>query len=214
MRALLALVLVACQQAHVVSLQLGPSSDRLSVGFACREDPPPNMPNTLTPLLAARALQSDNSLRFSIVVDVITLGGVLPGCRGEELFLGCKDSGDCEIVPRADGTRFCVEVEVSSQAVTDAMQDPPELQRMLGEIRDQLDDEPVTLDAPDEPVLIRAVATVEPCVPDAFDFEQLVGCAYSCPAQLDEVDGPIALSLDAIDDRCEFEVKACASFPP
>jgi hypothetical protein len=212
MRALFLLSLAACQQAHVVTLQLGPSEDKLSVGFACREDPLPGMPNMMTPLLAARGIQPDGSLKFSMIVDVITLGGELPGCRGEELFSGCKDSGDCEIVPRADGSRFCVEIEVSQQAVTAAMAD--DLGPMLGEIRGRLDDEAVTFDAPDEPVMIRAVATVEPCVPDELDFEQLIGCAYSCPAQLDEVDGPIALSLDAINDRCEFEVKACASFPP
>jgi hypothetical protein len=214
MRAAWLLVLAACQQAHVVTLQLGPSEDTLSVGFVCREDPLPGMPSMMTPLLAGRGIQPDGSLKFSMIVDVITLGGVLPGCRGEELFSGCQDSGDCEIVPRADGTRFCVEVEVSRQALTAAMGNTPDLAPMLEEIRARLDDEPVTLDAPDEPVMIRAVATTEACVPDTFDFEQLIGCAYSCPAQLDEVDGPIALSLDAINDRCEFEVKACASFPP
>lgn len=213
MRAIWILALAACQQAHVVTLQLGPSEDTLSIGFVCREEPEPGMPGMMTPLLAQRAIQPDGRAEFSMIVDVITLGGVLPGCRGEELFSGCKQSGDCEVVPRADGTRFCRRVEVTADAVAAATSDR-DFAPMLQQLREQLQVEAVTLDAPDQPVLIRALATTEPCTPEVLDVEELIGCAYSCPAQLDEVDGPIALSLDAIDDRCEREVKACASFPP
>lgn len=208
MRALFALVLVAaCQEAHTVTLQLGPTDDTLTAGFACVQDADP------TRLLASRAAQPGGGLQFSIVVDVVTLGGELPGCRGEELFTACADGG-CEIVPRDDGTRFCRDVTVPASAVVAAMNE--DLEPLLASIRTQLQAEPVTLDAPDEPVLLRAVATTEPCSALASDFDllELVGCAYSCPAQLDEVDGPIALSLDTLTRQCEREVKACAVFPP
>ncbi len=207
MRVALLFVLAACQQAHVVTIQLGPGGDTLTAGFACVQDADP------TKLLAGRAVQANGGLRFSIIVDVVTLGGQLPGCRGEELFAAC-DEGACEIVPRDDGTRYCRDVDVDQAAVVAAMND--DLGPMLDSIRTQLREEPVTLDAPDVPVLLRAVATTERCdaLADDFDLTRLVGCAYSCPAQLDEVDGPIALSLDTLTRQCEREVKACAQFPP
>ena len=46
------------------------------------------------------------------------------------------------------------------------------------------------------------------------DFDRLVGCAYSCPVQLDDVDGAIALSLDTLSRMCERDVRACSVFPP
>ncbi len=207
MRALCILTLAACQQAHTVELQLGPTGDTLTAGFACLQDADP------TRLLANRAVQPNGGLRFSIIVDVITLGGELPGCRGEELFAACGE-GACTIVPRDDGTRYCREIEVDAAAVAAAIDD--DLVPLLSSIRTQLRVEPVTLDAPDEPVLLRAVATTEPCgaLGEDFDLGRLVGCAYSCPAQLDEVDGPISLSLDTLTRQCEREVKACAVFPP
>jgi len=206
MRTLLLLAFAGCQQAHSITLQLGPTEDTLTAGFGCFQDADP------AKLLAQRGLQQGGGLKFSIVVDVISLGGRLPGCRGEELAAACDD-GACTIVPRSDGTRFCHEVLVDATAVTAALRD--DLVPLLDSIRTQLRVEAVTLDAPDEPVLLRAVATTEPCdaVTAAFDPQDLVGCAYSCPAQLDDIDGPIALSLDTLTRECEREVKACAAFP-
>ncbi|MBA2538199.1 MAG: hypothetical protein H0V17_01065 [Deltaproteobacteria bacterium] len=207
MRALALLALACCQQAHVVTLQLGPSDDTLTAGFSCVQDADPSK------LLATRALQSNGTLEFSIVVDVIGLGGALPGCRGEELFAACN-AGDCEIVTREDGTRYCRAVIVDADAVDAALDD--DLGPLLDIIRAELREEAVTLDAPDQPVVLRAVATTESCeaVPASFDPLELLGCAYSCPVQLDEVDGPIALSLDTLSKQCEREVKFCAAFPP
>ena len=204
---MLALVaLLGCQQAHVVALQLGPSEDTLTAGFGCLQDSDP------TKLLAGRALQPNGTLEFAVVVDVIALGGAFPGCRGEELFAACN-AGECEIVPREDGTRYCRDIVVDAAAVAAAMDD--DLGPMLDIIRAKLREEPVTLDAPDQPVVLRAVATVESCaaVPATFAPGELIGCAYSCPVQLDEVDGPIALSLDTLSRQCEREVKFCAAFP-
>ncbi|MBA3818779.1 MAG: hypothetical protein H0X17_07800, partial [Deltaproteobacteria bacterium] len=80
-------------------------------------------------------------------------------------------------------------------------------------------------DAPDRPVVIRVVATTQPCDEIAqvepgdpslyvgLDARAAVGCAYSCPVLLDEVTGSISVSLDALDDRCEASVAVCAAFP-
>jgi len=46
-----------------------------------------------------------------------------------------------------------------------------------------------------------------------IDPAQAVGCAYSCPAVLDDIDGPISLSLDTLNQQCEQQVRACAAFP-
>lgn len=203
------LVLAACQQAHTVTLQLGPSDDTLTQGFTCVQDADP------TKLLAQRGFDpSTGELRFQIVVDVISLGGALPGCRGEELFAACKDMGTCAIVPRPDDRRFCVEIVVDAASVTAALN--KNLAPMLASIRQQLQSGgAVTLDAPNEPVIIRAVATTETCNQiDSFAFDALVGCAYSCPVQLDDVDGTIALSLDTLSNMCEKDVRACSVFPP
>lgn len=206
MRALALLALAACQTAHVVTLQLGPNDDTLTAGFTCFQDAAMNK------LLAARAIQADGALRFAIVVDVVSLGGQLPGCRGEELVAACP-SGTCTIVPRADGTRYCRDITVDAAAVASAI--AMDLGPMLTSIRTQLRAEAVTVDAPNEPVVIRAVGTTESClnVPTTFDSTRLIGCAYSCPVQLDQVDGPISLSLDTLTRACEREVRLCSLFP-
>jgi len=202
----LALVVVGCQQAHVVTLQLGPDGDTLTAGFTCVEDA------DMTKLLASRALQGNGTARFSVVVDIVDLGGQLPGCRGEELLAACSPDR-CSITPRPDGTRYCQDITLDASAITAAGNG--NLTPMLTAIRAQLRVEPVTVDAPDAPVVIRAVGTTESCaeLPASFDPDRLLGCAYSCPVQLDDVDGPIALSLDTLTRACEREVKACAGFP-
>jgi len=196
----LAIVLAACQRSHEVALQLGPSDRTITAGFLCREE-------GLTTLLADRAL-TGTTYSFNVVIDVIDLAKQFPGCRGEELVTACTEK-QCTIVPRADGTRYCQPVTFDRSEILAS-----DLRPLLARIRGQLAMDAVTLDAPDQPVLIRAVATTEPCdtVPSIFDPTQLVGCAYSCPVQLDAVDGPIALSLDVLDTDCEREVRACAAF--
>ena len=204
MRIVLALIaLAACQRTREVTLQLGPTPDTITLGFVCRQDADPSL------VLGERARVGPN-FEFNVIVDIIDLGGQLPGCRGEELVAACPP-GTCTIVPRAGG-RYCQRVSFAASLVN-----PDNLGPLLDSIRDQLDEQLVTLDAPDRPVLIRAVATKEgDCggtIPDTFDPEQLVGCAYSCPVQLDAIDGPIALSLDALSNACEPEVRACARYP-
>jgi hypothetical protein len=196
------LAFAACQRTREVTLQLGPTPDTITLGFVCRQDADPSL------FLAERARVGPN-FEFNVIVDIIDLGGQLPGCRGEELVAACP-SGTCSIVPRASG-RYCQRVSFAASLVN-----PDDLKPLLEAVRTQLDDELVTLDAPDRPVLIRALATTEgDCgdVPDTFDPDQLVGCAYSCPVQLDAIDGPIALSLDALSNTCEPEVRACARYP-
>ena len=208
MRYLLLLSLLACQRTHDVTIELGPDNQRISVGFQCRR-----LDNTF---IGDIALAGDR-LKFRVVVDIIDLGGGLPGCRGEELVQTCATPGRCSIATRSDGTRFCAELDLPIALLGLADQS-----QLVATVHDQLTKQAITTDAPDRPVLIRSVATTETCdafegagaATHAFAQAQVIGCAYSCPVQLDDIAGPIALSLDVFDDHCEAQVKVCASFPP
>lgn len=187
----LVLLATGCDREQTVRIQLGPDGETLTQGFACRDG---------DTLLASRALVGDE-LQMTLVVDLIRLDG-FPGCRGEELIRAC-DAGGCELVR----PRFCTTVTVPAS----------DTETLLAALRAQLADEVVTSDAPDGAVLVRAVATTRAvacdALPDVLPPAELVGCAYSCPVLLDEVEGSIALSLDALSDQCAREVEACARFP-
>jgi hypothetical protein len=199
---MLLLAIAGCQRTHEVSLRLGPNDSTITAGFLCVEDADPTKP------LVNRALVGQ-TFTFRVVIDVIEMSGQFPGCRGEELVTACK-GGKCSIVKRPDGTRYCEEVTFTTADL--AVADPRPL---LQKIKGQLAMDAVSLNAPDAPVLIRAVATRQTCAElDApFVDSELIGCAYSCPAQLDGIDGPISLSLDVLDNTCEKEVRGCAKFP-
>jgi hypothetical protein len=202
------LVLAACQREHAVGLELGPSEGTLSIGFRCREQADP------TKLLIQRAPLRNGRISITIVVDLIDLGGRVLGCRGEELLAACDPTtgGTCGVTVAANPVRYCKEIEVpvgngDPMTVADNF-----LERARGAV--------ITTDAPSYPVVVRAVATTESCATiqqssDGVDYDPLdpdlaVGCAYSCPVQLDEIDGSIYLSLDALTEICEPAVRHCA----
>lgn len=196
------LLAAGCEREHAVRIQLGPTPDGLTIGFLCRD--------------ASGALIADNprtrtpggGVRFQVVVDLVDLGGQVPGCRGEELLAACGD-GACTLAPTP--RRFCTSVEIARDELATAGRDA-----LIERLRAALASEPVTRDAPEAPVVIRVATTSESCdsVQDGtLALDQVVGCAYSCPVQLDEVDGPIAVSLDTLDDRCVDEMRVCAAFP-
>lgn len=198
--AILLVVLVGCEQTHRVSIQLGPTPDTLSQGFLCRESPG-------GPFMVTDALSADRTkYEISVLIDLVELPG-FPGCRGEELVAACNN-GPCTIARTP--TRFCASITFDADLV------PDNSEAVVGLINEALAEAgPVTRDAPDGTVVIRAIATAQTC--SEFEanpiVDQLVGCAHSCPVQLDAVDGPIALSLDTLDDNCRGIVEACARFP-
>lgn len=192
-----ALLVVACERDHRVRLLLGPDEDTLTRGFLCEDDR--GVP------LAARGI-TGTRLRFSLVVDLIELGGV-PGCRGEELLAWCEAHTCAPIEPA--GGRYCVGLDLAV--------DLSDLEALVGDLYAQLAaGPPIIADAPSEPVVVRAVATTQACdavvAAGAFAPDALIGCAYSCPVQLDLVDD-VQLSLDTLSPRCEREVMTCARWP-
>ncbi len=203
--AALALAIAACEREHRVQIQLG-AGDQLGLGFRCVDG--------AGVLLADDALAGDR-IEFRVIVDLIGVGDTVPGCRGEEILAACPREEDCPtLVVSADRRRACAEISVGPPLTEAAI---------VAEVLSKLRALEITDDAPDRPVIVRAVATLERCedrlvAPAGGTYPVLdptlaIGCAYSCPLQLDTVDGAVALYLDALDERCEAQVRACAAFP-
>jgi hypothetical protein len=192
----------ACQRQHDVKILLGPDAVTPSAGFLCRQDADPDK------LLLQRGdVLQGGSFTASMVVDIVSLGGKLPGCRGEEIITACQGHSCTLTTTPAD--RYCIRVTFDAALASDRA-------ALMAQITAQLEARPITTDAPNGPVLLRAVATSQTCDDLAvhpLDPALAVGCAYSCPAVLDDIAGPISLSLDVLTDQCESTVHACAAFP-
>lgn len=198
----LALVIVAaagCRR-HDVHVLFGPNEETLTIGFRCVSEA------TGEPLFTRVA----QTRHFALLIDLMVIHRGSPGCRGEDLAQACgSNPGNCEILlPHP----YCIDVALSDIAV-----DPDDPQATLRSLAAYLREvKPViTPDAPDEITVVRAVATTEFCedLKDrALDPLEAVGCAYSCPLRLDDVEDSISLSLDALSERCEAEMRACAAF--
>ncbi|MBK7533862.1 MAG: hypothetical protein IPI49_00535 [Myxococcales bacterium] len=212
----LVVALSACQTEHTVKLQLGGDAGSISQGFLCRTE-------TALPDLAAGDLLFERGhqlatgeVSFSLVVDVVSLGKVLPGCLPEEILSVCRAGDRCPISARActpmtvagpRGKRLVAMSEVERLAFVSSF--AAELRALP----------PLFRDAPDGPVVVRAVVSTQPCeqLTDAprspFATDGLMGCAYSCPVVLDELDAALRLGFATSEDTCAPEVKACAEYP-
>jgi hypothetical protein len=196
----------ACEREHRVQVKLGADDGMLGLGFRCVDDQ--------GALLFGRAV-TGGRLEFSVIVDLIGVGDTVPGCRGEEIIRACPREQECPtLVVSADGRRACVPLSIPPPFDDPAVVVPKVLDALRGLV--------ITDDAPDRPVIVRAVATTERCedrlvAPQGdtypvLDPDRAIGCAYSCPLQLDTVDA-VSLYLDALDEHCEAQVRACAAFP-
>jgi hypothetical protein len=203
---ILLLVLVGCSKTNDVTLLLGPDEDHVSRGFLCRADAAPN-----DFLMAAALVPNTRRLRFALVVDVLELDaqGVFPGCRGEELLELCRER-DCKKTTR----RSCVDnVEIDFPIGFDA-DNPADVKALLDKLRASIGQRTLVPDVTSAPVIIRVVAMKTCPTDNLLDASAALGCAYSCPVQLDQVSGSVAISLDTLEGRCESAMRACAAFPP
>ena len=203
MKLVLALViLAACSKTNDVRLLLGPDDEHLSRGFLCRTTAAPNE------FLMQKAF-TGRFLHVALVVDVLELdaAGIFPGCRGEELLALCRER-NCKKSVR----RKCVDnVEVEFPVMFDA-NNPVHVQTVIDRFHTALENTSLLKDLSDSPVIIRVVA-MESCPTGDIDPNLALGCAYSCPVQLDQVSGSIAIGLDTLDEKCEPAVRLCAAFP-
>lgn len=196
MRWLLLLALVACKETRQVHLTFGTTA-RVPIGFRCRDDN--------GRFLAARAVDRPNAkVKVSLLVDFIGLGG-LPSCRQTDIAAFCE-THTCTAL--ADPPRFCIPLERPLTGADEAAV------LVVGDLVRSLEGTQVTEDAPHDPVIIRAVATAQSCDElaggAAYDVAKLVGCAVSCPVQLEGVEGDVLLDLPTLSDRCAAGVQACA----
>lgn len=193
------LLLLACVQSRSVGLTFGADGEGLD-GFLCADDAGVRVLDRL----GADA----GTAPASLVVDFITLGGV-PGCRASQLISWCS-THDCQV---AKGSRVCLNIELPT-GVTG--QTRPEIRTKVREALKSLKGEQVTGDAPDEFVMVRVVATKQPCSelegvePAAYDAKQLVGCAYSCPVLFDKIDQDVYLGFDTLVDQCDQGLRICS----
>jgi hypothetical protein len=183
----------ACEQNRTVTLLLGPDDKTLTAGFTCKDT---------SGNLLLDSTRSGDAFVFQIVFDTIDLGGSQPGCRGEELFDACAQKTCARI------SRFCQQVTVATM----------DQATILAQLHTQLGHPDILAGAPDDPIVVRAVATQQACaelIPadgslPKLDPDQAVGCAYSCPVILNDLHGSLGLALDTLDDQCAAEVHACA----
>lgn len=206
-----ATLVVACERANHVQILLGADEDHLSIGFRCQRD---------GRLLLADAAYADGVATVNIVIDFIDLGDRAIGCRGEDFRRTCTEepqgSTVCTVTPELNPRRYCRALRVP--IMTPLEDHEAELVTSFIQAFAALD--PVTTDAPDEIVVVRAVVTNQSCDEivqvvgeqyASFDRDQVLGCAYSCPFQLDAVDGRVSLSLDTYTTSCQDAVQTCAT---
>ncbi|MCB9598105.1 MAG: hypothetical protein H6719_35655 [Sandaracinaceae bacterium] len=190
---LCALLLVGCAaDVNPVRLVFPPDGP---LGLACVDS------TTREPLIAS-ARRVEGRVETSVVLDYLGFDGV-PSCRPVQLLQWCGTRG-CPI-----RRRDCVPLVLEPPL-------PMTPETLLSESLAQLRAvSPVTDDAPDGVVLIRMVVTNQPCDelegPGPLRCDDLLGCVYSCPVQLDEVQGDVLLELDALSSTCdETVVQTCA----
>jgi hypothetical protein len=214
MKRVLVFAMFACTIDRHVTLLLGPDDTTLTTGFTCDD---PN--GSGLPLLAEAWSGSNDMLTFQLVVDVIDVGEHVPSCLGEDIEAACAD-GACQLSVADAPMRFCQTVTVGP--ITQLAGAP---QQVIDKLQQEFPT--VIAQAPNRPVIVRAVATSEGCaelgsatggVWPALDSTMALGCAYSCPLNLNDADGIVSLGLnvavagsDAM--MCTAAVRACARFP-
>jgi hypothetical protein len=195
------LLLASCKDVATVHLTFG--AQRTPLAFRCRD--------ASQRILPVRAVDKNRVFRVAILVDFVRLGGV-PGCRPSDIAQWCIGHGCTPITDDPAHARVCFDYE--RQLGTLASGD--DALKAMGDALADVDGRMISDDAPHEPVLVRAVATAQPCsdftgAEAVYDTTQLVGCAMSCPVQLDSVGGDVSLELPTLSDKCEDGVDACAT---
>jgi hypothetical protein len=195
-------LLTACNEVRQVRLTFGEEGEGLD-GFLCREVDG-------SYLLSRAVPPSGGEVPSSLVIDFVRLGG-LPGCRSGQLIRWCADH-DCAVMPEH---RVCLPAPLPD--ITGLPR--PEARERVREALRQLAGSTVASEAPDEFIIVRATATLQSCdelqfsggeVP-AMKEEELVGCAYSCPALLNAIDDEVYLGFDTLTEQCAQGVRVCAS---
>lgn len=200
---LASLVVASCTESRRVGVTFGAEGEGLD-GFMCRDKAGSE--------LLDRLVDPSGAVRpANLVVDLIRLGGV-PGCRSGQLVKWCAVH-ECSAIA---SSRSCVTVNLPADVST--LERPDLRARILDSLR-AVSGHSIVEDAPGEFLLLRIIGTAQSCdemmtsadeIP-LFDPEQLVGCAYSCPVLIDEVEQDVYLGFETLTAQCEQGVRLCAA---
>lgn len=198
------LLLAACVQYREVSVNFGKTGKGLD-GFLCKE---------LDGGMLLDREGADGGLQpASIVTDIVGIENGQPGCRTGQLIEWCSEPGrTCAPMSRL---RTCLPISLPT-GVTGV--DREQVRERVREQMRTLSGKNIVGVAPDEFVILRMVATRQPCSEvegdgdtlPTLDPTRLVGCAYSCPTLFDRADDSIYLGFETLDAFCEPGVRICA----
>lgn len=204
----LALGLGGCVVEHDVLLDLAAGPGGPPAGFYCRAPSAmggaPYLLEQTAPLAPpCTSTCAEGVCRAAaFVFDFVETDGI-PSCRAGSIASYC-DASRCEVV-----VRRCFDVDV---CVTS---DVGRTVEVADEAIRRASEGVILEEAPDGPVMIRMVGVAQRCEDverEGLQARAIFGCAYSCPAQLDSVEGTVLLDLDAFDDECGQSALACALF--
>lgn len=202
------LAIAGCVVERSVDLELARGPGGGPAGFFCRAPSATGGAPYLLELVSDQLSSCDRACgggecrSIGLVFDFIETGGV-PGCRAGSI------AAFCEASPCAVTVRRCFDAEVCLRG------DPREAANAADEALRLASGGVILEEAPEGPVLVRMIGTAQGCDEvraEGLDARATFGCAYSCPAQLDAVEGTVQLDLDAFDDECGSNALACALF--
>jgi hypothetical protein len=194
------LLLAGCPQARSVAVTFGDTSEGLD-GFMCKDTDGVQLLDKV-----GDAGTGASTFKANLVADFVDLEGV-PGCRASQLIKWCA-THKCHPL---EGTRSCVPVELPTGVGAMKRED---LRVAVANALTQARGGEISRDAPDKFVMLRMVATTQPC--DAllsgaeFDKSKLVGCAYSCPVLFDKIEQEVYLGFDTLTATCAQGVRTCS----
>ena len=205
LHAVAAFAVLACaceERRRTVDITFGEDLEGLS-GFECLQENAPG-----NPPLIQRAVSGETILPVNLVVDLISMGDGIPGCRPAQIRSWCA-THDCR---PSKGRRVIQPLDLSGIAPSQ----PDALQQVLQRL-DALDGVRIFDDVPGgKAILLRVVGTLESESAleqtdsagryVVFDTAGLLGAAYSCPVVLSAASGELFLGFDALDNRCEAGV--------
>lgn len=203
------LAVAGCTNQKEVKLTFGETGEGLD-GFICKD----SEGDAGVYLLDRLAIADGGVLKACLVTDFVVLGGTPDGCRPSQLIKWCKDH-PCAPAPT---TRLVTDIELPSHVTGLSRAEVRGL--VLKKMKALQGQRLVSDDAPNEPVILRVMATAQPCyqveepasgVLPEFDPKRLIGCSYSCPTEFDKVGQDVFLSFDTLENACDHGVRTCTS---
>jgi hypothetical protein len=154
---------------------------------------------------------STTEFEFSVVVDFVSLGGTLPATATLSSLVNFCTLHNCQPIAAA---RRCTNATANTSRADLTTAVRAAIARLSGQ--------QISSEAPTEPILVRVVLTSQPCnavmpAPGASTAPALapcglMGCVYSAPTLLQNIEGSIDLDLPSGGSRrCEPNVRACAA---